>query len=251
VTAQDHPTFEKPKDLDVKVWRYMSLAKFLWMLQKCALYFSRSDLMGDPFEGHYSKPTAMSEESFVAAQMTDPVFAAMGETIHRRNYRKIISDVSKEKLNLFVNCWHMNEHESLAMWKLYASQDEAICIQSTFRQLELLLPEKAFLGIVKYIDHDRQYISVTDAFQYIVHKRKSFEHERELRAVLWKPTAGDTEMVGDRGMVVPIDLSNLIENIFISPDATPILEEVVSGLKAAYRLSAPVNKSKVNDGPDY
>jgi hypothetical protein len=55
MTAQDHPTFVKPPDIDVKIWRYMSLAKFLWMLQKNALYFSRSDLMGDPFEGHYSK----------------------------------------------------------------------------------------------------------------------------------------------------------------------------------------------------
>jgi hypothetical protein len=69
MTAQDHPTFKKPKDLDVKVWRYMNLAKFLWMLQKSALYFSRSDLMGDPFEGHYSRVTALSEDAFVAAQM--------------------------------------------------------------------------------------------------------------------------------------------------------------------------------------
>jgi hypothetical protein len=207
--------------------------------------------MGDPFEGHYSRPTAMSEESFVAAQMTDPVFAAMGEATHRRNFRKIISDVSKEKQNLFVNCWHMNEYESLAMWKLYASQDEAICIQSNFRTLEQLLPGKSLLGIVKYIDYERQYISVTDAFQYIVHKRKSFEHERELRAVLWEPLMEEIEMVGDRGAIVPIDLNKLIKNIFISPNATPILEEVVGGLKSQYRLLAPVNKSRVNDGPDY
>ena len=251
MTAQDHPTFKKPENLDVRIWRYMSLAKFLWMLQRNSLYFSRSDLMGDPFEGHYSKPTAMSEDSFVAAQMTDPVFATMGEAIHRRNFRKIISDVSKEKLNLFVNCWHVNEHESLAMWKLYASQDEAICIQSTFRKLEQLLPSKAFLGTVNYIDYDRQYISVTDAFQSIVHKRKSFEHERELRAVLWKPITDDIEVVGDRGMIIPVDLNNLIENIFISPNGTPILDEVAGGLASLYRLAAPVNKSKVHDGPDY
>jgi hypothetical protein len=118
MTAQDHLTFKKPKDLDVKVWRYMSLAKFLWMLQKSAPYFSRSDLMGDPFEGHYSKVTALSEDAFVAAQMTEPIFAEMGEAVHRRNFRKLIADVPREKLNLFVNCWHMNEYESLAMWKL-------------------------------------------------------------------------------------------------------------------------------------
>jgi hypothetical protein len=251
MTAQDHLTFKQPKDSDVKIWRYMSLAKFLWMLQRGALYFSRSDLMGDPFEGHYSKVTALGENSFVAAQMTDPVFAEMGEAVHRRNFRKIISDVKKEKLNLFVTCWHMNESESWAMWKLYASQDEAICIQSTFNALRQLLPDKAFLGTVKYIDYDTEYISVTDAFQNIVHKRKSFEHERELRAVLWKPISDDIELAGDSGMIVPIDLNGLIHNVFISPSANSILDEVVRGLKSTYKLDAPTHYSRVNERPEY
>jgi hypothetical protein len=243
--------FKKPNDLDVKVWRYMSLAKFLWMLQKNALYFSRSDLMGDPFEGHYSKITAMSEEAFVAAQMTDPVFAEMGEAAHRRNFRDLISKVPKEKMGLFVNCWHMNEHESLAMWKLYASQRESICIQSTFSRLEQSLPHEAFLGAVEYIDYNKQYISVTNALNYIIHKRKSFEHERELRAVMWRPISDKFAVIDDRGMIAPIQLIDLIENIFINPNADPILEEVVNGLKSAHKLPAPVHKSSVNDSPDY
>jgi hypothetical protein len=251
MTAQDHPTFKKPKDLDVKVWRYMSLAKFLWMLQKSALYFSRSDLMGDPFEGHYSRVTALSEDAFVAAQTTEPVFAEMGEAVHRRNFRKLIADVPREKLHLFVNCWHMNEYESLAMWKLYASQRESICIQSTFRKLERALPNEAFLGMVKYIDYNRQYISVADGFTYIVHKRKSFGHERELRAVMWRPISENSAVIEDRGMIVPIAATELIDNIFINPNADPILEEVVNGLAATHNISAPVLKSNVNDGPDY
>jgi hypothetical protein len=251
MTAQDHPTFDQPKDPDVKIWRYMSLAKFLWMLQRDALYFSRSDLMGDPFEGHYSKVTALSEDSFVAAQMTDPIFAEMGEAIHRRNFRKIISDVKKEKLNLFVNCWHMNESESWAMWKLYAAQDEAVCVQSTFSALRKLLPDKAFLGTVNYIDYDTEYISVTDAFQYIVHKRKSFEHERELRAVLWKPISKDIELAGNSGMIVPVDLNGLIQNIFISPSANSMFDTVIRGLKLSFKLDAPVHHSRVNEGPEY
>jgi Protein of unknown function (DUF2971) len=199
--AKDHPTFKKPADLKVKVWRYMSLAKFVWLLQRSALFFSRSDLMGDPFEGHYSKVTAASEEAFVAAQMTDPLFASWGEEVHRRNFRKILYDVPQERVNLFVNCWHMNDYESLAMWKLYAGQHDSICIQSTFRKLQRALPAQAFLGTVKYIDYNKEYISVTDAFQYIVHKRTGFEHEKELRAVIWRIMNEDRfEMIGDSGM---------------------------------------------------
>jgi hypothetical protein len=251
MTAQDHPTFHKPKDIDVKIWRYMSLAKFLWMLQNGALYFSRSDLMGDPFEGHYSRVTAMSEESFVAAQMTHPIFAEMGEAVHRRNFRKMIADVPADKRELFLSCWHMNEAESLAMWKLYAFQRESICIQTTFRQLELALPNEAFLGVVHYLDYDRHYISVADAFTYITHKRKSFEHERELRSVMWRPISKNFSLVGDRGMIVPIDTNALVDNIFVNPDSDPILEQVVSGLAKTCGLTASVLKSSVNDGPTY
>jgi len=35
-----------------------------------------------------------------------------------------------------INCWHMNDHESAAMWKLYLKSDEGIAIQSTYRKLK-------------------------------------------------------------------------------------------------------------------
>jgi hypothetical protein len=105
--------------------------------------------------------------------------------------------------------------------------------------------------MVKYIDYNRQYISVADGFTYIVHKRKSFEHERELRAVMWRPISENFAIKEDRGMIAPITAAELIENIFINPNADPILEEVVNGLTATYNISARVLKSNVNDGPDY
>lgn len=37
--------------------------------------------------------------------------------------------------NLFVNCWNMNENESDAMWKVYASNDKGIAIQSSLGNL--------------------------------------------------------------------------------------------------------------------
>jgi len=47
MAAQAHPVFEGPPDPDVKIWRYMALSKFVWMIQKRALYFCRADLLGD------------------------------------------------------------------------------------------------------------------------------------------------------------------------------------------------------------
>ena len=36
-----------------------------------------------------------------------------------------------------VNCWHINEHESAAMWDLYLKSNEGIAIQSTYQKLAI------------------------------------------------------------------------------------------------------------------
>ena len=36
--------------VDEKVWRYMSFARFLWLLQKKQLWLTRADHLGDPWE---------------------------------------------------------------------------------------------------------------------------------------------------------------------------------------------------------
>lgn len=75
MSAGEHPTFKAPSNPDVPIWRYMSLSRFVWLLQKKALYFARSDLLGDPFEGYYTKPMAQLEDAFVGGQLSDPDFA--------------------------------------------------------------------------------------------------------------------------------------------------------------------------------
>ena len=54
-----------------------------------------------------------------------------------------------------VNCWHENEHESAAMWKLYIKSVEGIAIQSTYSKLKksFINDEIIFIGKVKYIDY--------------------------------------------------------------------------------------------------
>ena len=70
--------------------------------------------------------------------------------------------VSGERLikQYFINCWHMNDHENFAMWKIY-SEPFGVCIQSTYSSLidYFCDPEysfykntKIYAGEVKYID---------------------------------------------------------------------------------------------------
>jgi hypothetical protein len=69
--AESHPSFPQPEDTGVSVWRYIDLSKFVWMLQRKALYFTRADLLGDPYEAYYTRamadPTGFVEGVVVSA----------------------------------------------------------------------------------------------------------------------------------------------------------------------------------------
>lgn len=51
----ENPYFEAPKDKDSKIWRYMSLEKFISLLSKKELYFCNSTCFEDTHEGAYNK----------------------------------------------------------------------------------------------------------------------------------------------------------------------------------------------------
>jgi hypothetical protein len=135
------------------------------------------------------------------------------------------------------------------MWKLYTSQNESICIRSKYKIFANLLPKQTLLGCVKYIDYRRDSFDNKEMWNYIIHKRKSFEHEREIRAAIYRDEACPFESVDGKGLVVPINVAELIEEIFVSPTAQSPLSEVVTGLAEKYGLSARVLQSRVNEEP--
>jgi hypothetical protein len=249
-----HPAFEQPADPSISVWRYMDLSKFIWMIQRNALYFCRSDLMGDPFEGHYTKAIVDQENEYIRALESNTAFMAVPHNLDmaREVYRVSTRELPKQlKQKYFVSCWHMNEEESPAMWKLYTSQNESICIQSKYQTFANLLPAEVLLGIVKYIDYRRDSFDTKEMWSYILHKRKSFEHEREIRAVVYCNETCPFEQVGGKGLIVPIDIAALIEKIIVSPTSQSPLTEVARGLAKKYGLTAPVIQSRVNDPPEW
>jgi len=109
---------EVPKNENAAIWRYMDFTKFVSLLDRQQLFFSRTDKLGDPFEGSCPK------------RNLEPRAELMGDTSERiSEYSKWIREFTA------VNCWHMNKYESAAMWKLYLKSDEGIAIKSTFRRL--------------------------------------------------------------------------------------------------------------------
>ena len=179
----EHPSFRLPTNKDIKVWRYLDFAKYLSMLDQRCLFFSRASNLGDPFEGSSPRFMVNAREYIRAHKTTDPALAEYKEL---PDAALDWGRIPKQFVNSFlINCWHMNEHESTAMWSLYSASKEAVCVQSTYRRLRIALPPQVLIGEVTYIDYETQGFPASNGFNFIMHKRLSFAHERELRAILW------------------------------------------------------------------
>lgn len=143
----------------------------------------------------------------------------------------------------FVNCWHENEFESEAMWRLYSNYFEnAVAIKTSFKNLYISMGKNPSIkiGRVKYLDLNNEYAGVNDAFW---RKRKSFEHEREVRAILIHPGCND------RGKIIKCDLSILIEEIFVSPKSPAWFIKIINDVNNKYGLKVKVSTSQLNEEP--
>jgi hypothetical protein len=233
----------------------MDFTKFVWMLHRSALYFAQADKSGDPYEGHYTRPMVASMDAYVDHVLG--IIQAQGGTITEKGRENMAIHLRRRnqlQAQFFLNCWHMNEDEALAMWKLYTSHGDAVCVRSTYKDLAQHLPEQCFLGCVTYLDYRTQHFDLTNMLSQIVHKRESFEHERELRAVLWdhgNPPLTFEHANGEAGRIVPINLAKIIKDVLVSPNANPPLHEVVEAVTRKYGLEVPVRQSDANAGPPY
>jgi hypothetical protein len=227
--------FDKPKNENAKIWRYMDFTKFVSLLDKSSLFFTRADKLNDPFEG--SCP-----ENVVRYYAKKEGFNYLPEF-----YQEL-------KKFTFVNCWHLNEYESAALWKLYLKSNEGIAIQSNFVRLKNSFKDEEhdiFIGKVRYTD----YTTCKErgrAFAYpILYKRKLFKHEEELRAVIstipktdppWKPTKDD-------GIYVHVDLDILIDKIYLAPISPKWHAELLQSLIQRYHLAKEVKHSDLDSEP--
>lgn len=251
---EPHECFERPADPDASIWRYMDLAKFVSILKEQAIFFARADKLGDPFEGSVTKPTRLMLEEYCRTHgLPDNVVD---------NFRGVVAASVRCTA---VSCWHANDCESAAMWRLYLSSGEGVAIKSTFTRLVTSLPQwnketdvdLIYAGVVKYIDYDTTVMPQNNLYWPFVHKRLSFRHENEIRAVmtdskgLWAGTPPGYVSFPNGGASVPVNLPTLVESVFVAPSAPRWFEEVVRSLVDKYGFSFPVHRSRLGEDPVY
>ena len=219
---EKHPAFDPPEDPDGTIWRFTDLAKFLSLLLRRELYFYRADLQEDPFEGAIWKLYGQDGKQT--------------KQLHGKARRWLDQGV-------FVSSWHCNEHESMAMWKIYGAEASGLALRSTYNRLIRSFPEAPepiHVGVVRYIDFDEDAEPQDEDWFPFMHKRKAFEYEQELRAVT---KGGDEDAAG---VYVGAELDELVEGVVLAPGTPDWVLDVVRDLAERYELPAPVEPSEVD-----
>lgn len=256
---QTHLWFIEPDSGDARLWRYMDLARFLSILENRALFFPSVATLAeiDPYEGE----PALAKIRAAQASGADAL----------RTFR-LNAEVFKH-LNFF-NCWHMNDSESDAMWKIYIKGSEGIAIQSTVDRIRLSFHNSAdtvYMGKIQYVVDHSDFEHPTNPLLGLsdyMFKRPAFQHEQEVRLGTYRsdvrsefvdeatgrikiPTSGVTIddillSPGRKGVYVQADIPILIERVVISPFSPTWFSNLVASLSKRLGYAFEVVSSEIS-----
>ena len=209
------------------------------------MFFCRADLLDDRFEGSLTRANVTQREHLATSSAPDdPNLAA--------RYRQMREWTA-------INCWSCNDYESAAMWSLYCPTGAGISVRTTFARLcdafDKSAPWNVVIGKITYLDYDHAIVPERHHLAPFLHKRQSFEHEREVRAIVQRapdPTMPNRISPFPRGGIgVRVALSQLIETVYVSPTAPAWYLELVRQIARRYSLPADVKQSSLAADPIY
>ncbi len=296
---EKHSVFVPAPTRSSPLWRYMNLPKFLSMLQKKVLYFYNLELMArkDPFEGtlpssrfqHRQWRTVDDMPADARGRLHGVTDLSRGFDNFKNLAEQSIRQAYAYRRSFFINCWHLSEFESSAMWNIYSRRDEGIAIVSSEERLDAALawsPYNVFGGRVQYEDYSRDDFVMDEGnvFTPVLYKRLSFSYENEYRLVYWDTSVthklieaqggfynlkgqlipnfsssgktvvgrelGEIEKMEPRpGHKLYCDINKLIEKICISPLAESWFVDVVIAACKTYGLQTPISRSELLASP--
>jgi hypothetical protein len=240
---RNHPCFRIDSAQET-IWRYMELAKFASLLQTRRLYLPNPISFDDKLEGTHPEAQLAHQKA-----ISDMLFQKY--QVPTRTEGEFLSNLRQQRWArewMYVSCWHRNEGESAAMWGLYAKSSDALAITTNIETLAKCLGEgvpsplnsgktlPVYIGNVTYIDRQTDLIDPgpgSNLFNLIMHKRKSYEHERELRVVIPEEIHEVDPLTAERsrrGISLTVDLNLLIKDVYVAPTSSKMFVEVVQCL---------------------
>jgi len=187
------------------------------------------------------------------------------------------------KSNFFVSCWHSNEEESMAMWKLYGRVNASVCIETTIERLINCCSEyckgqqshNIYLTEVQYVLPDelqgrkpkflwdywesaninpsdcRYNMMSIKVLQSLAFKHRAYSYEKEIRLICDTLMGSKTERFTVNNVNgIRMKLSkNFFHKVVLSPEASPVMVDEVKNALVRYGYNNPIIKmSDVNFG---
>ena len=234
----------QPQNPNDKVWRYMDLSKFIYLLDSKKLYLPSAERLEDKHEG-----------SIFLFQKERELKALAERGL--ANLLPILSDMRREQLKCtFISCWHRNDFDSHAMWRIYCGPKEGVAIMTSYHKLSQRVNNNYAMGLVQYENQDPIAGNLIAPF---MQKRKAFLYEQEVRLVA--NLYGSPDFRDETGkfrpsrqhLALPVDLTKLVEKIYVHPEADDLYFQVTksSVLKYAPELNDRVEWSEMKSTPRY
>ena len=115
-TAKELVISQESVPEDTIIWRYVKFGRFTDIIKTHGLWFSRPFAFDDRWEGLF--PPSYVRRTRLYTDANGISYTEFDEEFRKRMLR--------HRYAQFVNCWHMNDNESDAMWKLYGKAGIAI-----------------------------------------------------------------------------------------------------------------------------
>jgi hypothetical protein len=236
------PRQPKPSD---PLWRYLDLPKFVWMLQKQAMFLPTLERLrqSDKMEGHF--PPESYRDSLDEERRSHDI-ELLSEAQHDELQKSMSTVRDREKYWNVISCWHQSDDESQAMWNLYKAT-VALCstvqrLNDSFRSRSTF--QRSF-GLVNYIRHDLDRPKWQSPVQAMFHKDISLKHEQEFRLLFFVP--GNRN---EQGKEMLVDIETLITCVVVSPFTDDWMLDLVTDLMSKYGFGKiPVHPSRLRTPP--
>lgn len=189
------------------LWRYLNVTRLALLLSDKEIYFSRL--------------------AFLAG--LDPRAAAE------------VTDIT------YVSNWHQAPAESMARWDAYAARGAYVALKTPLDRIQYALKDvdtEVTAGKVVYRDFTLSGAPIdrTDIDGAMLYSRPALAHEQEVRLYVTQPPKQKRA-----GLGVRVDVSDLLDEIVISPRADLATLRAVRALGTTYASRVPVRPSALLD----
>jgi hypothetical protein len=271
-----------------KLWRYLSLDKLIDLLSTEELFFAplSSFLKADPYEG-FLPTTGMDALAQIPRSKTQDIerlIPAVEDHLRREGrelsgeqrdtLRRDLQELKTAPRRFFpaivrcqtVNCWHANDSESEAMWRLYSDRGRAVAVETDIDAFVASIrarhsDHRVHVYPVKYLDFFDQSLRPSDCTVEGRHttpflKRLSYKHENEVRALICRAVASARESENldfwqPVPVRLPVDVKLMVKRVHVSPYSKEPFGASVTKICDLFGLPAGVVKpSKLLSGEE-